>query len=74
MKYEFMRRFIHFCDNTAKRRLPLDPIVSYVMGEIMKYMHKAWTAGRDITIDESMIKYKGSRSGMLGAIHAKEVS
>ena len=63
--YEFMRRFIHFCDNTAKRYVSgeagYDPLykVSYVMGEIMKYMHQAWTAGRDITIDESMIKYKG---------------
>ena len=63
--YEFMRRYIHFCDNTAPRKKSgeegYDPLykVSYVMGVIMNMMQKSWTAGEKVTIDESMIKYKG---------------
>ena len=29
------------------------------MGVIMNMMQKSWTAGEKVTIDESMIKYKG---------------
>lgn len=63
--YEFIRRYIHVCDNTAPRasstEAGYDPIykTSFVMEEIMTLMQKAWTAGKHITIDESMIKYKG---------------
>ncbi len=31
--------------------------IRYILGEWMKGMHNAWTAGKDIVINESMIKY-----------------
>ena len=62
--YEFMRRFIHFADNSTRvaKGLPGYNIlykVRYPMTELMKGICKAWVAGKHVTINESMISYMG---------------
>ena len=62
--YEFMRRFIHFSDNSKRKPKTVcgyDPLfkVRYPLDVLMKGMRGAWLAGKHVTIDESMIRYMG---------------
>eukprot|EP00984_Skeletonema_dohrnii_P004810 scaffold1689_cov99-Skeletonema_dohrnii-CCMP3373.AAC.1 len=62
--YEFARRSIHFADNAkqvAKGRRGYDALfkVKYAMELMMEGIQKSWNAGKQVTIDESMIKYNG---------------
>ena len=62
--YTFMRRFIHFSDNSKRKGKGIsgfDPLfkVQYPLDVMMKGMRSAWTAGKHVTIDESMIRYMG---------------
>ena len=62
--YKFMRRYIHFCNNSKKKKKGeegYDPLfkVSYALDEIGKGLRCAWKAGQHVTIDKSMIKYMG---------------
>lgn len=68
--YEFMRQCIHFSDNSkrvpfrkdAAVQLPgYDPLfkVRLVLDVTAKGLQGAWKAGKEVTIDESMIKYCG---------------
>ena len=59
--FEFMRSFIHFANNNerAPRNHPnYDPLhkVRHMLNTIMDGIRKAWSAGMNITIDESMIR------------------
>ena len=58
--FEFMRLYIHFSDNSSRsvRSASLNK-PKYFKKEILKGLQKSWTAGKCVTIDESMIKYKG---------------
>jgi hypothetical protein len=62
--FEFMRSFIHFANDNerAPRNHPnYDPLhkVRHMLNTIMDGIRKVWSAGMNITIDESMIRYSG---------------
>jgi hypothetical protein len=76
--FTFMRRFVHFCDNQTRKRKGMhgyDPLckVSYALDEMMKGMHRAWVAGKHVTIDESMIKYMGRAVSFVQYMPAKPI-
>ncbi len=59
--FEFMCQYIHFIDNANKKEkghLQYNPQkIQYLVDKLMKGTRRAWTAGLQVTIDESMIKY-----------------
>jgi hypothetical protein len=62
--FEFMRRYIHFCDNDkrkAKGQPGYDPLfkISWILDAILKGIQKVWVAEQHLAIDEGMIKYMG---------------
>ncbi len=66
--FQFMRRYIHFTDNSKCNNKPLnesdtnfDPLskIHYILNELIKGLWNAWTAGEKISINERMIKYCG---------------
>ncbi len=66
--FRWMRRYIHFTDNSKCKNKPkdesdtnYDPLskIRYILEQLMKGMHNSWTAGKNVVIDESMIKYCG---------------
>jgi len=62
--FEFMRQHIHFAENDRQKKkwqVGYDPLfkVREIMDKMMQRMRRAWTAGKHVTIDESMIKYMG---------------
>ena len=62
--FEFLRRYIHFDDNrNAKSRShPLfDPLwkIKWILEKVMNNLRNAYNAGEKLTIDESMIRYRG---------------
>jgi hypothetical protein len=62
--FTFMRRFIHFWDSSKRKgkgTVGFDPLykVRYPLDVMMKGMRLAWTAGKHVTIDESMVRYMG---------------
>ena len=76
--YQFMRRYIHFCDNSKKKSKGtrgFDPLfkVRYPLDVMMKGMRLAWTAGMHVTIDESMIRYMGRAVSYVQYMPAKPI-
>ena len=63
--FEFMRRYFKLSDDDGvqanRDSVKYHPLhkVKYVMDEMMKGIRNAWKAGREVCIDESMIKYMG---------------
>ena len=62
--FEFMRRHIHFCNNSRavpKTHQKYDPLVKIreVISAFSVQLRKSYTAGDRVTIDESRIKYMG---------------
>ncbi len=62
--YEFMHQHIHFADNSmnitsGSNGYDLLFKVRYALKSIQEGLLKVWTAGKDVAIDESMIKYMG---------------
>lgn len=62
--FRFIRRFIHFADNSRmpkKGAANYDPLykINPVLRAVQIQFQKGWSAGPRVTIDESMIKYKG---------------
>jgi len=63
--YLQMRRYIHFVDSESLPRLPSDtewhPLqkIMPVLSTVQQQMQMAWTLGKNIVIDESMILYNG---------------
>jgi len=76
--YEFLRRNIHFADNSLQQpegSNGYDPLfkVRDALDAIGKGLRKVWTAGKDITIDESMIKYCGRAVAFIQYMPAKPI-
>jgi hypothetical protein len=62
--YESMRHFIHFADNSLDKPIGspgYDPLfkVRYALEAIQEGLLKVWSAGKDIAINKSTIKYMG---------------
>ncbi len=62
--YEFMCWFIHFADNSMDKLIGspgYNPLfkVRYALEYIQEGLLKVWSAGKDVAIDKSMIKYMG---------------
>jgi len=76
--YEFMRRNIHFVDNSDRKKAGTpgyDPMFKcrYVLDLFMKGIMLAWIAGELVTIDESMIKYMGRAVSFVQYMPAKPI-
>ena len=76
--FEFMRRYFHPADNSKqipKGRRGYDPLfkIQYVWKMVLKGLRAAWVAGKHITIDESMIKYKGKYVGFVQYMRDKPI-
>jgi len=76
--FEFMRRHIHFTDNykrpktTDKNYNPLFK-VTYVLKEVGLGIRRVWHAGKDVSLDESMIKYCGRAIAFIQYMPAKPI-
>ena len=62
--YVFMRQYIHLADNATRKskgEIGYHALfkVKYALDIMMEGMKKSWTAGKHVTIDESMIRYMG---------------
>ena len=76
--YEFMRRYIHFADDSRQKKkgdVGYDALfkVQYALNVIMKGIRRAWTAGKHVTIDESMIRYMGRAVAFVQYMPAKPI-
>ncbi|KAL3757005.1 hypothetical protein ACHAWU_003889 [Discostella pseudostelligera] len=76
--FEFLRHYIHFADNSkakAKDEIGYDPLfkVSYPLEVMMGGMRQTWTAGKYITINESMIRYMGRAISYVQYMPAKPI-
>jgi len=76
--FTFMRRFIHFCDNSKAKKKGepgYDALfkVSYALDIMVSGIRKVWCAGQRVTIDESMIKYMGRAVGFVQYMPAKPI-
>ena len=76
--YYFMRSYIHFADNgkrVAKGLNGYDPLfkVAYPIKHMMMGLRKIWTAGKHVTIDESMIAYMGRAITFVQYMPAKPI-
>ena len=73
-----MRRYIHFVNNNDARKkgtAGYDPLykVHYPFEMMMKGMRACWTAGRHVTVDESMIRYMGRAISYVQYMPAKPI-
>ncbi len=62
--YEFMHQFIHVEDNSMNKpsgSKGCDPLfkVRFALDSIQEGLLKVWMAGKDVAIEESIIKYMG---------------
>ena len=76
--FEFLRRHIHFADNHKQKRqgeTGYDPLfkVRYVLDEIGKGLKRVWSAGKNLSLDESMIKYCGRAIAFVQYMPAKPI-
>ena len=76
--FEFMRRYIHFADNSRRNEKGTpgyDALfkVRYVLDQIAEGLSKAWTAGKYVAIDESMIRYMGGAISFVQFMPAKPI-
>jgi hypothetical protein len=76
--YEFLRRNVHFADNSLQQpegTEGYDPLfkVRDALDVIGKGLRKVWTTGKDIIIDESMIKYCGRAVAFIQYMPAKPI-
>ena len=73
-----VRRYIHFSDNanmhpkTDSRWHPLQKI-KHFMDHVQGNLQKAWTLGKKICVDESMIKYMGRAISWVQYMPAKPI-
>ena len=59
--FKFVRQYIHFGDNRSSSNHKEDPLykIRRVMETISNQLRLGWNANIDLSVDESMIKYKG---------------
>ena len=77
-EFEFMRRYIHFADNYKWPKTMdknYDPLfkVTYVLKEVRFGIRRVWHAGKDVLLDESMIKYCGHAVAFIEFMPAKPI-
>ncbi len=76
--FEFLRRHIHFADNN-KQKQEGEPgynvlfKVRYALDEIGKGLRRVWSAGKKLSLDESMIKYCGCAVAFVQYMPAKPI-
>ncbi len=76
--FEFLRRYIHFVDN-HKQKWEGEPgydvlfKVRYVLDEIGKGLRRVWSAGKKLSLDESMKKYCGRVVAFVQYMPAKPI-
>ena len=68
--FEFLRRYLHFDDNRNKKphnHPSYDSLwkIRWVLENVMDCMRNAYQPGERITIDESMIRYRGKAAQFL---------
>ena len=73
-----MRRHIHFADNYKRPKTTdknYDPLfkVAYVLKEVGLGIRRVWHAGKDVSLDESMIKYCGRAIAFIQYMPAKPI-
>jgi hypothetical protein len=76
--YEFMHHFIHFADNSKDEPIGspgYDPLFKarYALEAIQEGLLKVWSAGKDIAINKSMIKYMGRAIAWVQYMPAKPI-
>jgi len=76
--FEFMRRHIHFADNYKRPKTTdknYDQLfkVAYVLKEVGLGIRRVWHAGKDVSLDESMIKYCGRAIAFIQYMPAKPI-
>ncbi len=76
--FEFLRQYIHFSENYQRPKSSdanFDPLfkVSYVLEEVGSGIHRVWQAGKDVSLDESMIKYCGRAVAFIQYMPAKPI-
>ena len=76
--FEFMRQHIHFTDNYQRPKTTdknYDPLfkVTYVLKEVGSGIRRVWQAGKDVSLDESMIKYCGRAIAFIQYMPAKPI-
>jgi hypothetical protein len=76
--FEFMRSFIHFANNNEhapRDHLDYDPLfkVHHVLNTVMDGIRTAWSAGMNITIDESLIRYSSRAVSWVQYMPAKPI-
>ena len=76
--YVFMRQYIHFADNATRKskgEIGYHAFfkVKYALDIMMEGMKKSWTAGKHVTIDESMIRYMGRAISYVQYMPAKPI-
>jgi hypothetical protein len=62
--FEFMRQYIHFCNNNKRKpkgHPGYDPQfkITWILNAILNGIQKVWVVAKHLAIDESMIKYVG---------------
>jgi hypothetical protein len=76
--FEFLRRHIHFAENDQRKNKGepgYDPLfkVRYVLDKIGKGLIKVWQAGKNLSLDKSMIKYCGRAVAFVQYMPAKPI-
>ena len=59
--FHFARQYIHFADNSAAKNHSDDPLykIRHIVKKISEKLKLGWNANIALSVDESMIKYKG---------------
>jgi hypothetical protein len=76
--FEFLRRYIHFANNSQwpeQSDNNYDPLfkVTYVLKEVGSGIRRVWQAGKDVSLDELMIKYCGRAVAFIQYMPAKPI-
>lgn len=76
--FEFLRRHIHFADNNKQKlqgEMGYDPLfkVRCVLDKIGKGLNQVWSGGKNLSLDESMIKYCGRAIAFVQYMPAKPI-
>ncbi len=76
--FEFLWWYIHFANNYQRPKQydnNYDPLlkVNFVLKEVRSDIRRVWQAGKDVSLDESMIKYCGRAVAFIQYMPAKPI-
>ncbi len=76
--FEFLRRYIHFAKNYQQQKQSVNNYdslfkITYVLKEVGSGIRQVWQAGKDVSLDESMIKYCGHAVAFIQYMPAKSI-